>query len=45
MKELSLLLLVCAAVSNALPIHPEKDNKEEDAKLVQVTTWFTSQIY
>ncbi|KAF1590222.1 Matrix metalloproteinase-27, partial [Eudyptes moseleyi] len=34
MKDLSLLLLTCAAVSNALPVHPEKDNKE-DAKLVQ----------
>lgn len=38
MKDISLLLLMCAAFSNALPVHPEKDNKEEDAKLVQVTT-------
>lgn len=37
MKDLSLLLLMCVAVSNALSVHPEKDNKE-DAKLVQVTT-------
>ncbi|NXU80222.1 MMP27 protein, partial [Oreotrochilus melanogaster] len=35
MKDLSLLLLTCAAVSGTLPIHPEKDNQEEDAKLVQ----------
>ncbi|PKU41796.1 matrix metalloproteinase-27-like [Limosa lapponica baueri] len=35
MKDLSFLLLMCAAFSNALPVHPEKDNKEEDAKLVQ----------
>ncbi|XP_071590539.1 matrix metalloproteinase-27-like isoform X3 [Heliangelus exortis] len=35
MKDLSLLLLTCAAVSGSLPIHPEKDNQEEDAKLVQ----------
>ncbi|XP_071411226.1 matrix metalloproteinase-27-like isoform X1 [Pithys albifrons albifrons] len=34
MKDLSLWLLMCVAVSNALPIDPEKDNKE-DAKLVQ----------
>ncbi|KAM9390165.1 LOW QUALITY PROTEIN: matrix metalloproteinase-27-like [Phaethornis superciliosus] len=34
MKDLSLLLLTCAAVSSTLPIQPEKDNKE-DAKLVQ----------
>lgn len=45
MKELSILLLMCAAASNTLPVHPEKDNKEEDAKLVQVITLFTSQIY
>lgn len=38
MKDISLLLLMCAAFSNALPVHPERDNKEEDAKLVQVTT-------
>lgn len=36
MKNLLLLLLMYAAVSNALPAHPEKDNKE-DAKLVEVT--------
>ncbi|NXN54206.1 MMP27 protein, partial [Rynchops niger] len=35
MKDLSFLLLTCAAVSSALPAHPEKENKEEDAKLVQ----------
>lgn len=37
MKTILLLLIMCAAVSNALPVHPEKDNKEEDAKLVEVT--------
>jgi len=45
MKDLSLLLLMCAAVSNALPLHPEKGNKEEDAKLVQVTTLSISDFY
>lgn len=44
MKALSLWLLTCAAVSGALPIHPEKDN-EEDAKLVQVTALSISEIY
>ncbi|XP_010072660.1 PREDICTED: LOW QUALITY PROTEIN: matrix metalloproteinase-27-like, partial [Pterocles gutturalis] len=32
---LSVLLLTWVAVSNALTLHPEKDNNEEDAKLVQ----------
>lgn len=36
MKYLLLLLLTYIAVSNALPAHPEKDNKE-DTKLVEVT--------
>uniref|UniRef100_A0A8C3XZR6 Matrix metallopeptidase 27 n=1 Tax=Catharus ustulatus TaxID=91951 RepID=A0A8C3XZR6_CATUS len=34
MKTLSLWLVTCSTLSNALLIHPEKDN-EEDAKLVQ----------
>lgn len=45
MKDLSLLLLTCAALSNTLPIHPEKDSKEEDVKLVQVTTLSIPEIY
>lgn len=35
MKNVLLLLLMYAAVSNSLPAHPEKDNKE-DTKLVEV---------
>ncbi|KFV87418.1 Matrix metalloproteinase-27, partial [Struthio camelus australis] len=35
MKNLSLLLLIYVAVSIALPVHPEKENEEEDAKFVQ----------
>lgn len=45
MKNLSLLLLTCTALSNALPIHPEKDSKEEDAKFVQVTTLSIAENY
>lgn len=44
MKKILLFLLLCAAVSNALPVHPEKDNKE-DAKLVEVTLLSISEIY
>ncbi|NXH17421.1 MMP27 protein, partial [Bucco capensis] len=35
MKALSLLLLACVALSAAFPLQPDKDNKEDDAKLVQ----------
>lgn len=35
MKNVLLLLLTYAAVSNSLPARPEKDNKE-DTKLVEV---------
>ncbi|NXN07285.1 MMP27 protein, partial [Indicator maculatus] len=35
MKALSILLLMCAAVSNALPVHPENDSQGDNAKLVQ----------
>ncbi|KGL80217.1 Matrix metalloproteinase-27, partial [Tinamus guttatus] len=34
MQNISLLLLICVAVSAALPVHPGKEN-EEDIKLVQ----------
>ncbi|NXO03044.1 MMP27 protein, partial [Rhinopomastus cyanomelas] len=35
MKDLSLSLLICAAASNALPVHPEKGDGDGAAELVQ----------
>lgn len=45
MKALSILFLMCAAASNAVPVHSEHDSQGDNAKLVQVTTLSITEIY